>query len=550
MRKRISKVITFLTAVCICAGICFVPIKADAQNIVLLDWSQEVIDSAIAYPYLANGAIHDMSKTPPKVYNWSASIESSSVMYFLALAEYHDSTLKSTNGITVTSRLLEHVRNFLVGGREPSCTGGNGGWTDNAIAQTLALIKYTPSIWNTLTNAEKEKCDFIMKAMLVAGNYLHNTANNPSRDMTQRNEWYKEWNPNLVEGSLGVMIAGYMYFGSAEAVNEILLAFSYDDYIATMTGYGYINMKYCFTQTGKARLETGNTTDAGGGRVYGAKRVFEYTDVPPSGNAKQIEYDPMALYHSLSVRMYYHTCQSKVYDGLTLRGWIADGTTSPFEGKKGMGFEMISMDAHGIRTDLDYINTGWRNNVMTRATLQALGYFHGSYASAIQMPMFVGTEDFMYKARHGYIGYEKGHQQTEPKYESNFKTFGYIFQKEIWDKYLKPSSLAVTTKLTKVSGYLNAEIRLENNFTGKPKTVIAYLNIYQGNKLVDVYSTTVTIESNDKVIEKDTDMFFALGYLGYSARENIVLPAGHTARLMVWDTDDELSPLADVKELR
>jgi len=556
MRMRISKIVAFLTVICICASMCFFPTKADAEAIVLLDWSQSIINEAVAGTPLAYGNINRMSTNPPGLFVWSNTMISTTTMYMLALMSYHDPTLATTAASrkTVSVRLIEHIKNLVKSGNEPSCYGGLGGWVDNAIAQSLVLAKNTPVVWSQLSNDEKARCDFIMKAMLVTGNYTMNIDSNPVTDMSQRTWWEKGWNPNHVEGYVGVMIAGYIYFGGADAVNNILTTFSYDEYIAAMDSYGYTNMKYCFTQTGKQRLEVGGQ-DAGvirnGVRVYGtvvgAKRPFRYRDILTK---KEVPYEPMALYHSLAMRMYYHKCQSIIMDGTVKRGWIADGTTSPFEDKIGMGFELISGDEYGLRTDIGYINTGWRNSIITRSTLQALGYFHGPYARDIQMRMFVGTEDFLYKGKHGYFGYEKGKPTNGAVYSTSFNANGFKYHKEIWDKYLKPSSLVVTTKLTKVSGYLNAEIRLENNFTGEPKTVVAYLNIYQGDKLVDVYSTSVTIESNDKEIEKNTDMFFSLGYLGYSARENIVLPAGHTARLMVWDADNELSPLADVKELR
>jgi len=550
---RLNKVIALLTAICIYAGIGFMPIKSEAQTIVSPVWSQTIINDAVGYGYLASGAIHDMSKNPPTLYNWSITIESTSAMYMLALMSYHNPNSASTSGVTVSARLLQHIRHLITGGKEPACTGGNGGWVDNSVAQALVLAKNTPAVWNALTSAEKEKCDFIMKALVVVGNYTLNSANNPVCDLTQQNEWHKEWNPNLVEGYVGVMIAGHIYFGGEDAVNAVLLAFDYDSYIQTMNSYGYINMKYCFEKTGKTLLEVGGK-DAGVmtkngmeyGTLVGAKRVFEYTDILTK---KKIAYDPMVLYESLARRMYYHACQSKIYDGTTLRGWIADGTTSPFEGMNGMGFEMSGTDGDGLRTDIGYIHTGWRNSVITRATLQALGYFHGSYAKSIQMPMYVGTEDFLYKARHGYIGYEKGKQQTSPVTESSFQDMGYRYHKEIWEKYLKPSSFIATTTLTKSGGNVRADIRLDNNFTDGTKTVIAYLGIYRGDKLENLYSTTVSISSNNKTIESANDIKFELGFMGYGAA-TIPLPAGCTARLMVFDADNELSPLSDVKEIK
>ncbi len=51
--------------------------------------------------------------------------------------------------------------------------------------------------------------------------------------------------------------------------------------------------------------------------------------------------------------------------------------------------------------------------------------------------MFVGSEDFLYKAERGYRGWSKGRDLGVQSEKTHFKSIGYQYMKEIWQKVLK-----------------------------------------------------------------------------------------------------------------
>jgi len=383
-------------------------------------WDQAIIDEAVAAA--------DVSLPLDGSFRWATSLETSQAFYILALMSYYSPNLTSSNGKKVSDRFIEQIGSLVTGGREPSCQGGLGGWIDNPAAQGLVLAKNTPAVWDNLEPIVQERCDFIMQAMAVVGNVTHNYRANPQTEMTQTYNWVKSWNPNHVEGYVGVMIAANLYFGGAAEVNAILKAFKYDEYIAKMDEYGFVNMKNNYESTGKTLLEKGGS-DALNGTFAAAKTPFTYMDILTS---QELKYDPMELYNSLAKRMYYHPVVSEVYNGSTLVGWIDGGSKSPFEGQIGMGFEFISMDASGIRTSADYFMFGYRNSLLTRSTLEAMGYWEGKHVEDIEKRMYVGVEDFYYKITVGYHGWSNGKDLGIQKEDTGFKGMGAQYLKAIW----------------------------------------------------------------------------------------------------------------------
>lgn len=395
-------------------------------------WEQDIIDSAVK---AAN-----ISLPLDEKYAWKSTLEISEAFYIMSLMSYYNPTLKDSNGKKVVERVVEQIRSLIIGGHEPSCVGGLGGWIDNPTAQALAMAKNTPAVWSQLTADEIAKCDFIMKALTVVGNYTHNYQNNPKSEMTQITWWEKGWNPNHVEGYVGVMIAAHIYFGGDKVVNAFLKEFKYDDYIKQMDTYGFVNMKSNYEKAGKQLMEKGGT-DGKGGSITGVKMPFTYRDIL-SGD--ELKYDPMALYVSLAKRMYYHPVVSVIYDtdGVTVRGSIVDGSKSPYEGQIGMAYEFKSVDASGIRTSADYFVHGFRNSIVTRATLEALGYWKGKDVADIEKRMLVGVEDFYYKVGIGYNGWSNGKDLGVQSEKTHFKGMGYQYMKAMWYTAVKEKPVA------------------------------------------------------------------------------------------------------------
>lgn len=496
-------------------------------------------------------------------------------MYLLALMAFENPDMASSTGIKVSDRLLQHIRNIITGGREPSAKGATIGWADNQAAQTLALIKHIPAVWNQLTDTEKAKCDFIMKCLAISGNWYSNTLNNPLVTLDQANIFGKNYNPNFIEGNVGALIGAYMYFGGAQQVNAILAAFDWDEYIAKCNEYGFINIKDTFTRAGKTLMESGGT-DAGGGTGQGVRIPFTYEDLITK---EILPYDPFILYESLAARMYDrkdgdsitdrgYMENGKIYDvnGI-LRGFILDGTESPWNGHYGICHEFLSSDAGGVRSSLAYVYDGLRNNVVTRSTLQALGYWPDSRnhaaAGTIERNMNVGMEDFIYKAIHGYSGWKIGTPQVYQN-ENGLADMGYWYIKQIWTNYLKegapievvpPSSTRVFVLLNgKGVAFEDQEPFVDNGAVLVPvKTVFEAMGaVVEWNEEAKALTATredirLILQSGSEIMTKNGQSI-SLGALARLEDGILVAPVGAVAGFeaeFTWDSDNSRILIAD-----
>ncbi len=425
------------------------------------NWSQDIIDKAIAEP-LMNLAL----EIGGSQYDYGNRLDTTAAALTLSVMAYYNRNTKSTGGTLAGDRLVAHVKNMIKGGNEPSCAAHLTGWIDGPGILTVAMLKSMPDLWSQLTEDEVKRCDFIMKATSVAGNYIANAKNNPKRNVPQLRDFGKGYNPNLIDGYIAVMIANYIYFGGADAVNANLAQFKYDDYIAQMDAFGFTVMKKTFEAAGKSLLENGGK-DAGGGAIAGVTMPFTYLEVI-SGKVtdKEIPYEPMALFASLARRQFFHPFESTVLHkeiaGSELSGkpagYIEDGSVSPFDGngQAAMLYEFKTSDAGGTRSSGAYVVTGaLRIIVPIRAVIEALGYWTGSEAEVAAKAMHLGMEDFLFKAARGYHGYSK---DRDLGVQSEMKTWldsglGYEYQKELWLKAQRsgPSgkgSLPAATEIT------------------------------------------------------------------------------------------------------
>lgn len=396
----------------------------DQQTAAAPKWQQSVIDQAVEAKLVkfSSGL------------KWENNIlVTSAAMYFLALASHYDPEVKSTSGIKVSDRFLEQIRSMIAGGNEPGCLGALGGWADNSAAQALALARHTPAVWNKLSAGEKTRCDFVMQALAVVGNYMQNAENYPKSDMSQVRPGSKTVNPNFQEGYVGIMSAAFIYFGGADNTDRIFAKFKYNDYVAAMDAYGFTNMKKNYTAAGRSLLEAGGK-DGLGGTVRGAKIPFTYRDILTK---EKVPYEPFLIFRSLASKMYMHTVQSRLVGRREGEAYIADKSTSPFEGQVGMCFEFKAVDAEGLRSSATYVFHGWRNSVATRATIEALGYWGTSEGHQdVERRMYVGSEDFIYKLVHGWRGFKHGAPEGPTTEKTRVVGVAYTFFKDIWQAIL------------------------------------------------------------------------------------------------------------------
>jgi hypothetical protein len=388
----------------------------------VIDWDNDILTKALEAKLV-------QWKNDPVVnteYTAFGVLYSGKALNYLALVAFHDTKNQHPE---VAAKVVEQLRYVISGGKEPCCRGVIAGWADNPLAQSIALAKYTKSVWGKLSNNEKKKLDLLMSCMAIAGNYSHNSLNHISKGLYQVFPWAKGWNPNHVEGYVGVMIAAWIYFGGADAVNAIFRDFSYDEYMKKLEDNGFVNIKSCWSASGKKLMEEGGT-DAGGGTTKGVKMPFTYTSLSGYG---ELQYDPYLLYRDLAARMFKWKVSSTGCDGVC---YILDGTKSPYEGQTGMCYEFIAVDASGCRSSVGYCFEGWWNDTLTASTLKAFGLIPDTpETNDIQARRDVGSGDLIYKLQHGYRDHKNG--RSSDSGEKNVNGLGYPIIKDIYLKVLK-----------------------------------------------------------------------------------------------------------------
>lgn len=368
------------------------------------------------------------------------SVATGKAMNYLALLAFHQ-----PSNTTVVDRLLAQIRFVIAGGNEPTCRGTILGWADNALAQSLVLAKNTPTVWQQLTTAEVNKCDWLMRAMTVAGNYTQNYHNDPERCILGVfTNGRKTRSPNIQEGYVGIMIAAHHYFGGAGPVNLMLADFDYDTYLSTFGSLGFTNIifgwTYAYGNTAEGRatmkqlMEQGGAAKDGGNIVEpdGVRHPFTFAGYYGSTPRPEIAYDPFGIYEALAERMYRGAVHSKSNSG---EAYILNNRISPMTGLTGMCNELQGSDGSGERSSVRYSYDGWDNSILTYATLRALNLWGNTPVhEEIDRRIKTGSIDILYKYKAGYRGRSNGEIKVHT--EPTGITLGYNFVKDIWINYL------------------------------------------------------------------------------------------------------------------
>ncbi|HEX4787192.1 MAG TPA: cellulose binding domain-containing protein [Actinospica sp.] len=344
-------------------------------------FAQADIDAAVAAPLITFAA---PTSGVPRPGTNPTDIYESKVLYYLALVDLEDPGAKATGGTTVDAALLAQVGNLVSGGREPDADGGLEGWSAAAVAQALLLVRHGPA-WPELGSAGQSKVSLLMAAMGYGGNYAYNDANDFSSGICGFGNFAKTNNPNYEDGYVDVELAVIEYFG-AGTWDGMLAGFDDATEAAALDAAGLTNAGGCFGTVGSA-----------------ANAAIQHAWLW-KGHAAS---DAMGIWSQLAADTFDLTVTSSVTgtsNGVNVTARIADGSTSPEQGRLGMGKEFDSTDSGGLRSSALYVYEGWMNVTASRVALAATGAFQCSAAtSAAQYK--VGTADLIYKLDHGYTSY-------------------------------------------------------------------------------------------------------------------------------------------------
>ncbi len=344
-------------------------------------FTQSDIDTAVAAPLIAFAA---PTSSVPRPGTNPTNIYESKVLYYLALVDLEDPGAKASGGTSVDSALLKQVGNLTAGGNEPDADGGLEGWSAAPVAQALLLLRHGPA-WSELSATQQNKVNLLEAALGYAGNYTYNDASSFSSGICGFGNFSKTNNPNYEDGYVDVELAAIEYFG-ATTWDSMLASFSDATEASTLNAAGLTNAGGCFGTVGSAA----NTA---------VQHAWLWKGISAS--------NPMGVWSQLASDTFDLTVTSSVTgtsNGSSVTAHIADGSTSPEQGKTGMGKEFDASDSGGLRSSALYVYEGWMNVTGSRVAMTATGAF--ACSSAGSAPQYkVGTADLIYKLDHGYISY-------------------------------------------------------------------------------------------------------------------------------------------------
>jgi sialidase-1 len=355
-------------------------------------------------------------------------------------------------GTTLAASLATKVQFFLRNHgpdadgntHEPEAQGGIGGWSHNAAAWALLIAKQTPEVWTQLTADDRRRADILMRALAIGGHFTHGDANDYSVLLDGISWYQKSWNPNHIEGYIGVMIAAAAYFG-ADELNAFFHAFDYAEFRQELQAVQFHNILQTWENIPAMAglLMNGGsyqykTRPVGHGR--GVRQDFTYRGRPLQ--------EPWEIYLTQADRLWSKTVRTVVGihgdQSSRLLNHASDATVSPYEGRMGMVYEFEAMDSRGLRTSLGYAYDCVMVHLGTAAGLKVTGQWHDDATGRdVEERMAVGMADLIFKAAEGYEGWANGRPSVSTL--ADLKQIGsdYIF--ELWrGMFPAPTELAVS----------------------------------------------------------------------------------------------------------
>jgi hypothetical protein len=350
-------------------------------------------------------------------------------LYLDALTACLTPDAKTSAGQPIADSVVEQIREIIAPGHEPNAGAGLNGWSHHAVAQAFVLAKATPEVWSKLTDDDKNRIDWIMKAMAIAGSFQFDDGNNYNTSLNADDNTNKNWNPNH-RLYLFCVLSAAAYFGP-DQLNNIYTTFSFDEYMKKFDGLGFSNIKAtwgCFNW-GPILENGGDYVSAKKQKVMGTgtgvKHPFTYRKIPLS--------DLAGIYCSVTADLYHDT----VTNGIEGKSWILNNGTSPFLGQQGMMSEFNSKDAEGVRSDLDYCDQDFCAYPTMLMTLKAIGQWPANDTTKnLEKLVYVGNEDFLYKNTTGFHSFSHG-KGRDTQNVQNVKWSATAWLIDLWSGYLK-----------------------------------------------------------------------------------------------------------------
>ena len=387
--------------------------------------------------------------------NRGGVLHSASALLYLILAVREDE-----NATEARDRALEHLTHIVSDKDVGPIFELGPFWVFTNLTAAIALAKETPAIWNRLSEREVKAYDLTMRCFAYLLNFGNADGNDYTSGPSMKGNFCKNWNPNYRLANATPMLFIASYFGSADAVNELLLAFDYDVMLNDLLSFGFFRAHAAFTveppiladgtlgTSPKQVMENGGplylrfsdgaaaarlhiTDGKPAGQGLGVRIPFVYHGMPLS-DVGGIMRDLLAFNYSGGAVV---SSYGSYPDGKP-KSYILDGTSSPSEGKLGMMREFASGDGGNgtsgpdIRSSCSYTAHDFIMIIAALAAARELGIYdlRTPENAEIAALVDVGNADFIYKYEHGYMSYSL----SKPYESHESANDGYFLWKSYW----------------------------------------------------------------------------------------------------------------------
>ena len=346
-----------------------------------------------------------------------------------------------TGDANADAKLLSQIDYNLQGANSISANGGYPAQHELYVTGMYSVLRQSDRFWNDVLTADhRQKIDLVMKAAVIGSAYTTADATYASghqhTTLDGDTNLHRGWNPNFREGMFGNLIQGMVYFGGADAVNDILSNYNHNDFVSQLNAAGLSNTLETFTWA--ADNPGSGAPDAS--KIEDHVRNYRFQGQPLMS--------PFELYEYLTLNTYNRNVSPGLNNGAgqvgsngVRGGMIASGAANlPNVGELGMLTEFQAVDAGGPRSHIGYAYDGFRPNLSNHLAVLIGGYWQdGDAADEMLRRMDIGITDLIYKLEHGYYNYAHG-RGTSSVFDINRDHWDWSFRTTIplWAQVLRP----------------------------------------------------------------------------------------------------------------